>query len=478
MIILYCILGLVGVALILVLISVINAGAKGKKIKLTDNFSIPHSKQEQYSKVLSQMIKFETVTSSNGNNQRSFDKYYLSLQQLFPIFFAKSQSISIKNGYLFLVKGISSQKANLVMAHSDVVPAEGEWLYPAYSGEIADDKIWGRGAIDNKGMLCAILLSLNKLLEGSYQPKYDLYIFSGCDEETFSQGAQNCRNYFVEHKIWLDTTLDEGGVLSSGNYPTVDNDTALLGMGEKGYVDIEFTAEEQGGHSSMPHETTALAELVKFMNYINTHQQFKVRFLPLIKQMFESISPYMSFGLRILLCNFWLYGGLLKLILPKVSPATNAIVRTTLVFTRVNASLSNNTISPTATAIANIRTLPGQSIKEVFDRLAKVASKFGLTAKILYSKDASKITPPNCPHFANLKALVAKIYPNTIVLPYILSGASDACYMDDVSSQIIRFNPIKISTTQLNSMHSNDENVSQTEFAKSVDFMREYFLTK
>lgn len=477
--VLYAVLALLGLLIILLLAAIIVAALSGKKLPMQDNYNAPLPRQDEYAEKLSQMLKFETVATTAGGSQKEFDSYYEKLKELFPLFFQKAKRIEIDLTYFFLIEG-SEKKENphLVMAHSDVVRAEGQWKYPPFSGTIAEGKIYGRGSQDIKGMLFTILQSLENLLQKNWTPQNDLYILSGMDEEVGGVGARNCAKWFKEKGITLESVLDEGGTIAGGMFPTVNNDIALLGMGEKGYIDIKFTAKRKGGHSSAPLKDNAVAALAKFINYCSTHKIFKAHYLPVIKETFANIAPYCAFPLRIVLCNLWLFGGLFKGILPIVSPQVGALISSNMAFTVLEGSKSNNVLPPSAVAVANIRYLNGESAQDIIDKLAKIAKKFGIESEVLITKKSSSITPTCAPQYALLKSLTEKHMPSTIVAPYLMIGATDSCAFDGVSKQTVRLGPVRVSSKQLLTIHAPDENIGVTELAKGVEFMQDYLQIK
>lgn len=477
--VLYTALALLGLLFILLLTAVIIAALSGKKLPPQDNYQTPLPRQDEYARKLSQMLKFETVATTAGGSQKQFDDYYQKLQELFPLFFQKSQRIEVDLAYFFLIEG-SQKKENphLVMAHSDVVRAEGEWKYPPFSGTVAEDKIYGRGSQDIKGMLFTILQSLENLLQNGWTPQNDLYILSGMDEEVGGIGAKNCAKWFKEQGITLESVLDEGGTITNKIFPTINNDIALMGMGEKGYIDIKFTAKRKGGHSSAPRKDNAVAALAKFINYCCTHKIFKAHYLPVIRETFAAIAPYCAFPLRIVLCNLWFFGGLVKRILPMISGQVGALISSNIAFTVLEGSKSNNVLPPSASAVANIRYLNDENAEEIIDKLTKTAKKFGIESEVILVKRASSITPTNSPQFALLKSLTEKHMPSTISTPYLMIGATDSCAFDGVSKQTVRLCPIRVSNKQLNTVHAPDENIGVTELAKGVEFIQDYLQIK
>ncbi len=479
MVFLYIALGALAVMLLLLLAAVIIAAAGGKKIPVINNYATPVELQDEYASKLAQMLKYETVALSSGGSEGQFEQYFAVLQQLFPLFFQKAKRIEIENAYFFLIEGTKKDgNPNLVMSHSDVVKAEGQWKYPPFGGVVAEGKIFGRGSQDIKGMLLTIFQSLENLLQKGWAPIDDLYILSGKDEETGGKGAKNCAQWFRQNNITLETVLDEGGTVANGLFPGVENDLALLGMAEKGYIDIKFTAKRKGGHSSAPQKDNSVAALAKFICYCSKRKVFKAHYLPVIKETFKTIAPYCAFPLRIVMCNMWLFSGLLKVVLPKLSPQVGALVSSNMVFTMIEGSKSSNVLPPSASAVANIRYLNDENAADIIARLTKLAKKFGIEteSKALLIKKASSVTPTSAPQYAFIKSLIEKHMPSTIVAPYLMIGATDSCAFDGVAKQTVRFCPIRVSSKQLVTVHAPDENIGVTELAKGVELMQDYLL--
>ncbi len=193
-----------------------------------------------------------------------------------------------------------------------------------------------------------------------------------------------------------------------------------------------------------------------------------------VSQMLSSIAPYMTFPLRLLLGNMWLFKPIAKAVLPAFSPSIGAMMKTTIVFTRAEGSGLNNVIPETAKMVANIRNMPTQSKEAVFAKLAKTAKKHDLEMNILYDKSASSLTDANHKEFRVIKETIQKTMPSTIVCPYVTIGATDCCHLDKFSDAIIRFSPIRVSGEQLSAMHGINENVGVAELEKAIEFFYNY----
>ena len=153
------------------------------------------------------------------------------------------------------------------MAHQDVVPAENDslapWSVDPFAGIIKNDTVWGRGAVDDKASLIAILEAAEILLSKNFQPRRTIYFCFGHDEEVGGRnGARMIAEWFDQHHIHPELVLDEGmEVISKGNTPQLKQPLALIGVAEKGYASFQLIVEKPGGHSSAPEKETAISIL-------------------------------------------------------------------------------------------------------------------------------------------------------------------------------------------------------------------------
>ena len=118
---------------------------------------------------LSKMIQYDTTSHANVHEEEKFLGFHKVLEELFPLVHEKLERTVIDGNLLYYWKGKSSEKPILLMSHQDVVPAEGEWLHEPFSGDIADGKVWGRGASDTKCSVMAFFEAVEELLrEGGH----------------------------------------------------------------------------------------------------------------------------------------------------------------------------------------------------------------------------------------------------------------------------------------------------------------------
>jgi carboxypeptidase PM20D1 len=149
-------------------------------------------------------------------------------------------------------------RPSLYMAHQDVVPVvqgtEDNWTHGAFSGDIAEDSIWGRGTLDIKQMLFGILEAAETLLQSGARFQRTAYLAFGEDEETLNRGALGIAEALRARGVRLEYVLDEGGGLIEDGavFGAPGTPVTLIDLMEKGYADLELTVESIGGHSSRP----------------------------------------------------------------------------------------------------------------------------------------------------------------------------------------------------------------------------------
>ena len=144
----------------------------------------------QYAEILSKLIQVETISSRENKNIEKFRGFHKVLRETFPNLFATAECEEFEGNLLLKWKGTDpSLKPVLLMNHHDVVEASGEWTHPAFSGAIADGKVWGRGTLDTKGGLAMMFQAAEELIKEGFTPKRDTYFVTACTEETGGEGG-------------------------------------------------------------------------------------------------------------------------------------------------------------------------------------------------------------------------------------------------------------------------------------------------
>ena len=423
---------------------------------------------------LSSMIKIDTI--DNNCDLSKFYKFHELLENLYPNLHKYSEKFEFEGSLLFKIKGNKQNlQPILIMSHHDVVEADGKWKYPAFEGVIADECVWGRGTLDTKGSLCAFLEATESLLKEGFIPECDLYLASSCNEETNNIGAKKTVDFLKKQGIKLSIVIDEGGFILNEPLPGTNGDYAMIGILEKGYANVKFTAKSLGGHASTPTKNTPIARLSAFVNEVNNKSSFKCEITQPVKAMFKELSSSMSQPYKFLFSNVNLFSPILKKILPKISNQANAMLATTCAFTMSGGGLAVNVIPDSAYVIANLRFMIHQPMEESLRIIETIAKKYDISMEVLDGYDCSSVTDINSDSYAYLCKSIKEVFPKVNISPYVMLASTDSRFYCDICDCVIRFTPLKLNSQQLDSIHGIDENVSIDALVDACEFYR-YFI--
>ena len=419
---------------------------------------------------LSKMIQYDTTSHANVHEEEKFLGFHKVLEELFPLVHEKLERTVIDGNLLYYWKGKSSEKPILLMSHQDVVPAEGEWLHEPFSGDIADGKVWGRGASDTKCSVMAFFEAVEELLREGYTPDCDVYLASSCTEEWAGDGAPKIVEELKRRGVELFIVCDEGGGIISEPIGGIKGNFAMVGVFEKGKADVKFTARSTGGHASAPAKNTPIARLAAFVNEVETHTPFKRKFLPEVSAMFARLAPYAPFGLKLVMGNLWLFAPIMKPVLGRISAQAGAMLQTTIAFTMQSGSDAYNVLPQEATLGANMRFIPHQGEKESLEIIKALAAKHGLETEIVHSNDYTVPVDINGEAFKLVEKVIGKTFPGLPVSPYVMTGATDAQFYQPICPSCIRFAPVIYGPEQMKGMHGLNENIEYNCLPGAVSF--------
>jgi len=365
-------------------------------------------------------------------------------------------------------------KPVLLAAHLDVVPVEPEtetaWQHPPFAGRVADGFIWGRGALDDKAAVVGLLAAVEHLRAEGFQPRRTLYLAFGADEEVGGhQGAAALATLLQERGVRLDFVLDEGGAVTQGIVPGVSTPAALVGIAEKGYLDVELIARTAGGHSSMPSGGSAIDVLATAL-YRLEQRPMPARLERPMREMFAHLGPHMPFVQRLVLANLWLFEPLVIRQLLR-APVTQAAVRTTSGATLIAGGVKTNVLPTTARAVVNFRLLPGDSVTGVLEHVRRTVadSRVAVTAGPV-NFDPSPVSDAQSNSFALLAHTITQTFPDAAVAPYLTVGSTDSRYYAALADNVYRFLPIRLHAADVQRIHGIGERIAVQDFARVVQF--------
>lgn len=421
-------------------------------------------------------IRLRTISHDDRSNfdANAFLAFHDYLRQSFPLVHDQAE-ITIISDYslVFHIAGSDpGLKPVLFMGHMDVVPVDDvtlpEWTHDPFAGTIADGMIWGRGTVDNKLSVMSFLEATEALLADGYQPSRSLYLAFGHDEEVGGRdGAKETAKYLQEQGIEFEFVLDEGGLVGEGLMQGVDRPVAVIGVAEKGYVNLRLRVDAPGGHSSQPPPQTALGTLSRAIVKVEDNP-FPAE-LTYIKQTFDAIAPYSTFGNRLAMANSWLIGPVVKssLLGDKKSAAS---MRTTTAATMASGSSKSNILPTRAEAVVNFRIIPGETAESVRDRVTGIIDDDRVDVSMEYSIDPSPVSPTDSYGYELLARTIRGFDDNIIVAPYLVQGGTDARYFYSVSPNVYRFIMARATPDTIRRIHGIDERIAVEDYLTAIRF--------
>lgn len=426
----------------------------------------------KYVKSFAPLIKAETVSEFDQEDRSKFYAFRELLKSTFPHIFAACTLEDYNGSFLMKWQGAGGDEPILLMNHHDVVEATGSWSHGPFESETADGKIWGRGTLDTKGGLWAMLQAADELAEEGYVPKRDVYFESACTEECDGSGAETISKELEKRGVHFYMVLDEGGYIMDCPVLGAKGDFAMIGVGEKGAADLKIIARGAGGHASRPGKNTPLVRLGKFMAAADRKNLFKAELSPTVAELFSRSSGTMKKPFAYFMKNAAKYAFFLKPILCKASPTMRAMLKTTMAFTMAQGSGGTNVIPQEAWIIGNMRFSHHQGRDSSVREVKRLARRFKLDIEILDPGFSSPISDHTKEPFNLVERGIKSVFGDVPTAPYIMMGASDSRYMGKVCENCLRFLPFRVTAEQYATIHGVDENLDIDALAPAVDFYK------
>jgi len=431
------------------------------------------SRSEAYAAELTQMLDIETVSSKQNADKAKFYALHTQMAALFPNLHRICEKYDFDGSLLFVWRGTNpSAQPVLLMNHMDVVEADANaWATPPFSGVIKDGRLYGRGVLDDKGPLYAMLRASEELMAAGYTPPCDVYFASSCTEETGGAGAPDTAAFLAARGIQFRFILDEGSLIADTPIKGIKGAFAMVGVTEKAQGDVKFTAHSKGGHASTPGKNTPLVRLGRFMADVDKHCPFRKDYPPFLLQIIRVIGRSLPFPVRILTENIWLFRPFLPLLTERI-PALAAMTRTTAAFTTAKGSNGFNVLPQEAYVTANIRYAPHEPCEVANEQLRRRAARFDVEMTVINEGFPIPVTDYTQEAFCLVSKAIRESCGNIVTMPYLVTAATDSRYYTALSNQILRFVPLRVNASQLASVHGQNENLDVKALAGAVDFYK------
>jgi len=422
---------------------------------------------------LRELVRCKTVSYRDKSleDEGEFQKLISKLPYLYPNVFSVCEYLEMDDrALLFRWKGKSNDAPTVLMAHYDVVPVnEADWEKPPFEAVLEDSVIWGRGTLDTKVTFGGVLLAAETLIEKGFVPLNDIYFAFSGGEEINGNGAVNIVNYFCEKGITPALVLDEGGAVVENVFPGVKAACGLIGIAEKGMMDVEYKAKSQGGHASAPKPHTPVGLLSKACCAVE-NKPFKSHITKPVKDMFDTLGRYSTFLYRMIFSNLFIFKPVLDLICKKSGGELNALMRTTVAFTQMQGSSASNVIPPEAKMISNIRLNPEDSMETAVEYLRKTVNDNNVEINIIHGMNPSRISETDCDAYNKVASAISGTWKGSIVSPYLMVQCSDSRHYGKISDKVYRFSAMDLTSEERATIHGNNERIRVECLNKAIEF--------
>ena len=401
-------------------------------------------------KLLSDLIRVDT--SNPPGNETELAKFVCDWLKKFNFSCEIVGPNPERNSAVMVWHGKESDNGIILMSHLDVVPAVGrDWTYPPFSGQIADGYIWGRGAIDAKGVLAAQMLAVAMLKKDGFEPRHKIVLIATADEEA---GGNLGIKWLVENRQDLfegaSLAINEGGGISI-SLPRAN--LYFLQTAEKGNCWLRLVAEGLGGHGSMQTGDSPVTRILKATNALTkVRMGIKIpkttinTILAIIKNggLFGVIIPLRRLIPRTKdISIFKAFSNLRSL--PKQTGNSFTVLRHlfthSINITGLKGYEKPNVIPDRAEATVDLRVLPGSKPEPVIKAIRAIASAWDVRVETIEAQEGFEFAPDK--RFMDiLKGVLKEEDPRADLAQYMLPGSSDAKFLIRKGIKVYGFFPM------------------------------------
>lgn len=427
------------------------------------------------------LIRVPTVSRDDADMQdaAAFTRFPQLLAELYPRIHDALELEHLDGpGLLYRWPGRTTGDALILMAHWDVVPADEEgWTHEPFDAALTTDvdgarRVWGRGAIDDKGALAGILEAVDALLAAGFVPENDVYLSFGGDEEVQGSAAERAVEVLGDRGVAIDFVLDEGGAVVQGQFPGVTEPTAVIGIAEKGIATVQLRASEAGGHAAHPPRSglTAATRLAAAIQRVS--RPVPATLPPTAYPMLAALAARARGILGVAYRHPRLFRPVLLRALASGSDEANALIRTTRVVTRLRGAAADNVLPEVATASVNVRIVVGSTLEAEVDRIRRDISDPRIEVRMLRGTDPTPVAPTTGRPWDRLVAALAVSHPDAVPVPYAMLGATDGRHFTRLTPAVYRFTPFELTKAEIAGLHAIDESIRVDAYLRGIDFYR------
>ncbi|TQO18980.1 carboxypeptidase PM20D1 [Rhodoglobus vestalii] len=428
---------------------------------------------------LQELVSIPTVSREDAETTdwTEFSRFAGALRKLYPLCHSRLERETVlEHSLIFRWRGRSSTEPSALLAHYDVVAAPPEgWKRPPFAGELSgkgdDQLIWGRGTLDNKGSVVAILEAVESQLEAGLVPAQDIYLCFGHDEETHGTGASAIVDLLEQRGVKPVLVLDEGGAIVDDVFDQVDAPMAVVGVAEKGTAMLRLTVDQSGGHASTPPRMTASVRLAQAIMRLNS-RPFPAHLTATGSDLLHTIGIHATGFTGFLLRNVSWTRPLLVPVLVRKSDELAAMLRTTQAVTMLEGGHAVNALPERVSAIINVRIAVNSSMAATITHVTRAINDKKVRITVESPGEPSPVSPTSGFAWELLRSTIEKSFPGTIVTPYIQNGATDSRHFTRISRGVYRFTPFAMAREMRDTLHARNERMLISSYLDGINFYR------
>jgi len=377
-----------------------------------------------------------------------------------------------KANLIVRLPGTGKKRPILFIAHLDVVDARREdWTFDPFQLTEHEGYLYGRGTIDIKNEVTDLVVNLIRLKVEGFRGDRDIILALTADEEV--GGKDGIQWLLQNHRTLIDAEFcvnadTGGGEIKDGKYFQNPVQTA-----EKVYLSLQLEVKNRGGHSSEPtkdnaiyHLAEGLARLAKFEFPIHVNEAIAEYFgrladkeTGLIAEDMRAVGndPSNTAAAAARLCS--------------VSPAYNALLRTTAVATQIAGGHAENALPQRATAIVNCRILPEESPDEIRATIVRVLQNDKIEVTELTNLLPSPSSPVNPAIFQAVEQVTLEMWPGVCVLPIMSAYGSDGRHVRSAGIPVYGVSGMFLEIEDWSRAHGQNERIAIASFFDGIEFM-------
>ncbi|ROS29388.1 carboxypeptidase PM20D1 [Rathayibacter sp. PhB127] len=431
------------------------------------------------------LLRVDTVSHSDESDTdwSRFRVFQELLEQFYPALHSALERETVAgHSLVWRWRGTEDGEPSVLMAHYDVVSVTpDDWSIAPFAADTVlrpDGRtaIVGRGALDDKGSLVALLEAVEAAVLRGERPRRDVYLVSTHNEETAGDGAPSIVALLGARGVRPRFVLDEGGNVRRGIVPGVTTPIAVIGVTERGIMNLELTCRDAGGHASAPPPLPGMLATQRLARAIHrlTENPFPSTLPEPIAELVRAAAPRADAAHAVWYAKPHEHPDAVVAALAAHSNRSAAMLRTTVAITQLRGSTGANVLASTASAVANVRINPGGTVAGVVERIRAVIDDPEVEIEVRVAHEPSPVSPTGEPGdggpYDVLRRVVQEVFPEAIVAPYVQTGGSDARHFHAISDGVYRFIPFEISPQQQLGIHGADESVEVDQFERAIAF--------